>query len=605
MKQAAINFLALLCIVMLLAGCGGSSSGGSTNPVNDPTPTDPDPDPTPVSTELPLPGGTGYDDARAAARFLIQSSFGPTARSINVLRSMEYEEWIDTQIALPQTRHLPLLEQRLEEVGFTPIPEEKVPEEAWVRDLQRSDIWWESAIWGEDQLRQRVAYTLSQILVISNVSDALFNVSRGIANYHDILAEHAFGNYRDLLEAVTLNPMMGQYLSMLRNEKANPALNIRPDENYAREIMQLFSIGLVELNLDGSIKLDSQDQPIPTYDQDDIKELARVFTGWNHATNINWWDWANGGNYEVLPMKAFPQYHDNGEKTLFSNQVIPAGQTPAADIDSALDILFAHENVAPFISKQLIQRLVTSNPSPSYVQRVATVFNDNGSGVKGDMRAVIKAILLDDEARNGHIANPAIFGKLKEPLLKVSALWRAFNAQGIRVREENGNISQNRLRYRGTDRSYGQRPYGSFSVFNFYRPDYQPPGTIKDAGLVAPEFQIHTESKMLASTNELGNTIYYRDAQNPSAQTEEAQASWDMYPARLNLVDEKAIADTPQALLDRINMLLMAGDMSQAMYDEVLAYLNAQTTGNDWERELMIYDALYLICASPEFAVQR
>ena len=599
MRRAAQLLFASLSLILIVSGCGDSDSGGSGNASNSGNVT------IPADFNLPTPDSTDYDEAKAAVRFLIQSSFGPTVDSIETLMGAEYEAWIDSQIALPQTRHLPLLEQRLEEIGFTPIPEEKDPEEAWIRDLQRSDIWWESAVWGEDQLRQRVAYALSQILVISNVSDALFNVSRGIANYHDILAEHSFGNYRDLLEAVTLNPMMGQYLSMLRNEKADPTRNIRPDENYAREIMQLFSIGLVELNLDGSIKLDTQDQPIPTYDQDDIKELARVFTGWNHATNIYWWQWANGGNYEVLPMKAFPQYHDNGTKTLFDDQIIPADQTPAADIDSALDILFAHVNVAPFISKQLIQRLVSSNPSPSYVQRVATVFNNNGFGVKGDMRAVIKAILLDEEARDGHTANPTTFGKLKEPLLKVSALWRAFNVQGIRVREENGSISQNRLRYRGTDRSYGQRPYGSFSVFNFYRPDYQPPGIIKDAGLLAPEFQIHTESKMIASTNELGNTIYYRDAQSPSAQTEEAQASWDMYPARLDLTEEKAIADTPQALLDRINLLLMAGYMSQAMHDEILAYMNTQATDTDWARELMIYDALYLVCSSPEFSVQR
>jgi uncharacterized protein (DUF1800 family) len=602
----------IIFLLSMLAACGGSGGGGSSagtsNDDDDDQPAltsglAPDTSPDPA---LPEPGSADYEQAQEAARFLVQATFGPTPKSIDALMDMEndYAAWIDAQMELPQTRHLSLLEDRFEEIGLSRAPLNEDSAEGWLRDLQRSDIWWESAIWGEDQLRQRVAYALSQILVISNASDALFNDSRGIANYHDILAAHAFGNYRDLLERVTLNPMMGQYLSMLRNEKANPALNIRPDENYAREIMQLFSIGLVELNLDGSVQLDGDGDPIPTYDQDDIKELARVFTGWTYGLANVWWDYIDGGLAEVMTMKAFPDFHDSGAKTVLG-VAIPASQTPAQDIDSAMDILFAHPNIAPFISKQLIQRLVTSNPSPAYVARVATVFNDNGSGVKGDLGAVVKAILLDNEARNSHIIAPETFGKLKEPVLKISALWRAFKAQGVRVREEDGTFSSNRLRYRGTDWAYGQRPYGSPSVFNYYRPDYSHPGEIKDAALYAPEFQIHTESQLIMGANYMGAAIFWRDAQDASAQTEYAEAGWDLYSSRLYLATEKALADTPAQLLDRINLLLMAGDMSFVMYNEIFDYLDAQQKGFEWARQAMVYDALYLVSASPEFAVQR
>jgi uncharacterized protein (DUF1800 family) len=609
LKYKADRTLGAVFLLSALAACGGS--GGGTAPAdpsdgggNTPAPVlAPDTSPDPA---LPGPGSPQYQSAKEAARFLTQTTFGPTAKSIDALLDMDndYEAWIDAQIALPQTRHLPLLEDRFAAIGLSRAPVQEDVDEGWLRDLQGSDIWWESAVWGEDQLRQRVAFALSQILVISNVSDALFNDSRGIARYHDILAEHAFGNYRDLLEAVTLNPMMGQYLSMIRNEKADPVRNIRPDENYAREIMQLFSIGLVELDPDGSITLDDDGQPVPTYGQDDVKELARVFTGWAHATTQYWGHYVSGGDAEVLPMKAYPAFHDTGAKTLLG-QPIAENLSAAEDIDAALDVLFAHPNVAPFIGKQLIQRLVTSNPSPAYVARVAAVFDNNGSGVKGDLGAVVRAILLDDEARNGHLTVPDTFGKLKEPLLKLSALWRAFKAQGIRVREWNGRFSTNRLRYRASDRVFGQRPYGSFSVFNFYRPDHQQPGDIKDGGLYAPEFQIHTESQLTAGANGMGQTIFWRDAQDPSANTEYAEAEWDQYPSRLYIAGEKAIADAPQQLLDRINLLLMAGGMSPAMYNEILDYLNAQPKGSAFERQMIVYDALYLVCASPEFAVQR
>ncbi|WP_018013794.1 DUF1800 domain-containing protein [Teredinibacter turnerae] len=540
---------------------------------------------------------------------LDQATFGTTAKTLVAAMEKSREQWLDEQIALPQTLHLPLLDERLTEIGFEPAPEVEKDDEGWVRDIQRSDIWWESAVWGQDQLRQRVAYALSQILVISNVSDVLYNDSRGIANYHDILAAHAFGSYRDLLKAVTLNPMMGEYLSMVRNEKADAQRNIRPDENYAREVMQLFSIGLVQLNIDGSPVLDNQQQPVPTYGQDDIKNLARVFTGWNHATINQWWEWASSGAAEILPMKAFPAYHDTGSKTLFGDKSIPADLTPEQDIDAALDILFAHSNVAPFISKQLIQRLITSNPSPDYVARVASVFNDNGAGEKGDLKAVIKAIYLDDEAINGPTLAPTTFGKLREPLLKVTGLWRAFKAQGIPVRENNGSLSLNRLRFRGSDREMGQRPYGSFSVFNFYRPDYQQPGEIKNNDLIAPEFQIMTDSQLVSSISRLSGSIFWRDTKNAWPQSEltnpnnQPKADWDLYPAQLFLEEEKQLANDPSALVERLNLLLLHGTMSTQLRATIIDFITEFQPYSS--AEMRVYDALVLVMASPEYAIQR
>ena len=560
---------------------------------------------------LPIKGSPNYTSAKDAARFLAQTTFGPTAKDIDRMVRIGKSAWLDEQFTKPQTKHLALLDKRFEQIGFVVEPVQDDSDEGYLRDLQRSDIWWEVALWGDDQLRQRLAYSLSQILVISNVSDVLYNDTRGIANYHDILAQHAFGNYRDLLKAVTLNPMMGEYLSMVRNEKADPNRNIRPDENYAREIMQLFSIGLVQLNLDGSVKLDAQNNPLPTYDQTTVKELARVFTGWNMATINNWWEWTESGASEILPMKPFNSYHDFGAKVLFGDQHIPADKSPEQDIDAALDILFAHPNVAPFISKQLIQRLVTSNPSPAYVTRVAKVFNNNGNNVKGDMKAVVRAIVLDDEAQTGHQTAPATFGKLREPILKTAHLWRAFKGTGTPTKLENGSVTPPRIRFLGSHRLMGQRPFGSNSVFNFYRPDYQHPGELKNANMNSPEFQILTESMVMSKVSALSNAIFWRDTPHDWLEPT-IDGVWDVFSPRLHLDRERDLSKNPADLLDHLNLLLMAGQMSQPMYELVLNHLNVNKVdptwdqaGQTWARDTLVYEALFLVMASPEYAVQR
>lgn len=560
---------------------------------------------------LPLKASPNYASAKEAVRFLAQTTFGPTAKDIDRIVSIGKTAWMDEQFNKPQTKHLALLDKRFEEIGLVVEPLQDDNDEGYLRDLQRSDIWWEVALWGDDQLRQRVAYSLSQILVISNVSDVLYNDTRGIANYQDILAAHAFGNYRDLLKAVTLNPMMGEYLSMVRNEKTDTNRNIRPDENYARELMQLFTIGLVQLNLDGSVKLDEHSNPIPTYDQTTVKELARVFTGWNMATIKNWWEWTESGASEILPMKSFDNYHDFNAKMLFGDKSIAANKTPEQDVDAALDILFAHSNVAPFISKQLIQRLITSNPSPAYVTRIANVFNDNGEGVKGDMKAVVRAIVLDDEAQNGYKNSPATFGKLREPLLKTAHLWRAFKGTGTPTKLENGTVTPPRLRFYGSGRLMGQRPYGSFSVFNFYRPDYQHPGELKNANMNSPEFQILTESMIMSKASALSSAIFWRDTPHDWLEPT-IDGNWDVFSPRLHLDRERGFSNNPAELLDHLNLIVMAGQMSQPMYDLILNHLNSNKVdptwgeeGQMWQRDTLVYEALFLVMASPEYAVQR
>lgn len=602
----------LLCLLTsTIVGCGGGGGAGASagnvpptpqvEPPVEEDPLSPDTRPDPV---LPEKGSVEWDEAVVAARFLVQSTFGPTVKGIDSLAEITREEWLDSQFDLPVTYHLPLLDERFEELGMEILPEPEAPELAYQRELQRSDVWWEISLRAEDQLRQRVAFALSQIFVVSNVDSNLFNDSRGLANYQDILLTHAFGDFRELLEAVALNPLMGKYLSMIRNRKSDLIQNIRPDENFARECMQLFSIGLVELNLDGSVRLDDNNNPIPTYNQETIKAFARVFTGWNTYNADFWWSWNHTAESEVRPMIAFQNVHDEEEKMLLGGRILPAGQTAEQDLEDAMDNVFTHDNVGPFISKQLIQRLITSNPSPSYVERVALVFNDNGNGLRGDLRAVIKAIYMDVEAVNGLADSPEQFGKLKEPILKMSALWRAFKAQGVPIVTADNDLQGSRIRFLGSHRDLGQRPYGSFSVFNFYRPEFQQPGAVSEADLVSPEFQILTESSIVSQTNFLASSIYWRDKDNPDLESS-VNFNWDVFPPRLNLDEEKLVAGDVSDLLDRLDLLLLQGRLTDEYKTALSTHIGVISTDTDASTRLRVYESIYMLASSPEFAVQR
>jgi uncharacterized protein (DUF1800 family) len=473
--------------------------------------------------------------------------------------------WIDDQIATPASRELPYLQSLT------------LPPNTQLSQSDRLDAWYRNAVNGPDQLRQRVAFALSEIMVVSDQS-ALFNFPAALAYYYDLLAQNAFGNFRELMEIVTLNPSMGVYLSMLGNEKPDAARNIRPDENYARELMQLFTVGLVELNPDGTPKLDGQGQPIPTYTQEIIEGFAHVYTGWTFGGSVAF----HQPSFDFLrPMQAFPAYHDTGPKTLLRGVVIPAGQTPEKDLDDALDNIFNHPNVGPFIAKALIQRLTSSNPSPAYVQRVAARFDDNESGVRGDLGAVVRAILLDAEARAAPISDAT--GKLKEPLIRLIALWRAFD----------GKAASGRYLFDQPQVFFGQAPLRSPSVFNFFGPDHQPAGEIADAGLFAPEMEIVNEYSATNMTNYLLFSIYLRNQATPGLVAD------DIY---IDMSAEQQLAADPQAMVDRIVDRFTGGQTSDAVKAQAVAQASRAPLGNP---TLRVAEALFLVASSPEYAAIR
>jgi uncharacterized protein (DUF1800 family) len=480
-----------------------------------------------------------------AARFLNQATFGATEAEIDKVRTFGYSAWLEDQFAMPGGTHEAYLNLMIAS-GQSP------------NDGHVANSFWRLSASGRDPLRRRVAFALSQIFVVSLQDTTVAGYRRGVAAYLDMLGRDAFGNYRTLLEDVTRHPMMGLYLSHLRNQKEDPARNRVPDQNYARESMQLFSIGLYQLNPDGTPQL-ANGLPVETYDNDDIVGLSRVYTGfsWAGPDKSNSRFFGNGSqdpNREVLPMQSYPQYHSISEKR-FLSAVIPAGTTPDPDGDLriALDTLANHPNVGPFIGRQLIQRLVTSNPSPAYVARVAQAFNSGtftsgawsaGTGRRGDLRATIAAILLDPEARTAVRLNDPGFGRVREPLLRVAQWMRAFNARSASGYYLLGTTDDPAT-------SLGMSAMRSPSVFNFYRPGYVPPNTpIAAAGLVAPELQIVHETSVVGYANFMRSAV-----QNGLGSGSPRDIQPD-YSAEL------ALADNADLLIDRVDLLLTAGMMS-------------------------------------------
>ncbi len=504
---------------------------------------------------------TQLDDTNAH-RFLVRTTFGPTAETVENLTQQTPVEWITEQMQMAPT----YMSDRLSQENF--------------RWGQYVNVWWKTAIEADDQLRQRVAFALSEILVIS-AKDALGEQQEAVANYYDMLVDHAFGNYRDLLEAVTLSPVMGEYLSMKGNRKPEPDKNIRPDENYARELLQLFSIGLVKLNDDGSVQMDENGLPAPTYDQDVIEAFAHVFTGW-HFANVDDFRWPTTKDY-ITPMQPNEDYHDKGPKTLLDGFEVPAGQSAREDLTMALDNIFNHPNIGPFIVKQLIQRLVTSNPSPQYVRDIVSVFNDNGVGVRGSIGSVVSAILLHEEAFQGHALYPQTFGKLKEPVMRVTSLWRAFMPDEIDFD----------FNYAWAASELSQAPLNANSVFNFFTPFFSQPGMIRDNSLLSPEFEIHDETSIINITNRLlANSVWSHNYKHESS------------PQRIviNIDQEVDLAGDSEALLDRLDRVLLGGTMSDALRNEARTLMDARDYG--WADSQKVVEAIFLIVSSPESAVQ-
>ena len=350
--------------------------------------------------------------AVATVRFLEESTFGPTPAQVTQVQQIGFAPFLNNQFSAPASTY--------------PDPA------ASVTDMTPTQqVFFTNALTGEDQLRQRVAFALSEIWVTSGNTIP----PQSMAPYMRLLSQDAFTNYRTIMQDVTLSPAMGAYLNMVNNDKPNASANTHANENYARELMQLFTLGLYELNADGSLQLDSSNNPIPTYDQNTVQAMARAFTGWTYPTQSGSTPQRHNPTYWLGPMVAFDSNHDTAAKTLLNGTTLPAGQTAAQDLNGALDNLFNHPNIGPFVSKQLIQHLVTSNPSAAYVSRVAGVFASGnfstfGSGQRGDMKAVIAAILLDPEARRGDDPNTAVAtdGHLREPILYIANLLRAFGA---------------------------------------------------------------------------------------------------------------------------------------------------------------------------------
>lgn len=459
-------------MVFFLISCGGGNTQSTT-----------------IETDPTL--HYSYDTAQIGS-FLTKSTFGPIRDDIdNFKAKFTYKKWIDHQFNLKPTYLYPRAIIKINDF------KNKNPN-TFVSPDYFYDAFYYNAMFAPDQLRQRVAFALSEIFVISFTDDNILGEVAGATNYYDQLMKHSFGNFRDLLEEVTYSPMMGHYLTYIKNQKADASGRV-PDENFAREVMQLFTIGLYELNMDGSVKVKNS-QPIETYTNQDITGLAKVFTGLSFSgpdtedKRFYGWGASPDVNRYISRMQIYPQFHSMEEKK-FLGKTIPSGTPGAESIKIALDTLFNHPNVGPFISKQLIQRLVKSNPSSQYVQRVAQVFNNNGAGVRGDMKSVVAAILLDSEAieQINSISNDS--GKIKEPILKQTQILRFFKGQS-----NNGDYSLGNTSHPLND--FSQTPLRSPSVFNFFKPGYTPKGTsLDDAGLVAPELQIIDESSIVGLNN--------------------------------------------------------------------------------------------------------
>ncbi|MQA39116.1 DUF1800 domain-containing protein [Rugamonas aquatica] len=503
----------------------------------------------------------------AAARFLAQASMGASRAEIARVQALGYAGWIDAQLAAPRsgTRWDWLIAK-----GFNDVANRN-------SENGFDACAWRKLISAPDTLRQRVTLALSEICVVA--IDGLVGApwrSFSAAAYLDLLEDYAFGNYRALLGAISTSAPMGQYLTFRGNVKQNPSTGALPDENYARELMQLFSIGLVQLNADGTPQ-QSNGAPRETYGLADITGLARVFTGWD-------FDMGNQTNavpdFLRRPMTQVPKRHETGAST-FLGSTVAAGLSGADALKAALDIIYAHANVAPFISRQLIQKLVTSNPSPAYVARIAAVFNNDGRGAKGNLAAVVKALLLDPEARADTYIGPN-YGKLREPMLRFIGWARAYGAASASDAWAIGNTSDASSRL-------GQSPLRSPSVFNFYRPGYVPPNSaVSKAGLVAPEFQLTNETSVVGYVNYMQRAV--------------SKGVGDVLPDYSTLLP---LAASGQKLVDEINLVLAAGQLSSATVGLIRGAIDTMPAKTDAALRNRIYAALTMVMAAPEYLVQQ
>lgn len=576
--QSSIAFAAP-AIGLLAASCGG---GGAASPTSPPQ----------QSAQALKP----KSDAEAA-RFILQASLSVSEAEISNIKSIGFDPWLTAQIDAPVTQTgVAWLSSR----GYDRVTAENYFDNEYPGDYMA----WNQLMSAENGVRKRVALALSEFFVVSLTGLDFSWRSQAIAFYWDQLNSNAFGNYRKLLEDITLNPAMGYFLSTRGNRKEDTRTGRQPDENYAREVMQLLTIGLYQLNDDGTNKLDANGKPTETYNNSDVSNLARVFTGYD-------WDFTgntktpstndpnrliNSVNYTLIPMTLdntkweYPKtssQHSTLEAT-FLGTTIPANTDGVTALKTALDALFNHSNVGPFFARQMIQRLVTSNPSPAYVDRVAKTFNNNGSGTRGDLRAVFKAILMDDEALNAAGLTSATFGRVREPMIRLAQWGRTFGATSASGNWKIGNLLDQA-------NGVGQSPFRSPSVFNFFRPGYVPANTaIAANSLVAPEFQLVNETSTPGYVNFMGYAISSNDG--------------IFSDVKAQYTSEIAIAHDAAALVDRLCLLLAANQISDATKATIRAAVDAiavtQTSTNS-EKLRRIHTAILLVMASPDYLVQK
>jgi uncharacterized protein (DUF1800 family) len=491
--------------------------------------------------------------ARAAARLLDQATWGPTTASIAEVQSIGVDNWLQAQFAANSS-----------DLPDQPLVNAQGKSNNDLAPVQAA--FFQNAVGGNDQLRQRVAFILSQIWVVSATS----GVPQAYAYppYWRIFRDNAFGNYRDLIKAVSLSPAMGRYLNMANNNKGNTAKNTSPNENYARELMQIFTIGVTQLNPNGTPVLDSNQNSIPTYDQSVVTNTARLLTGWTYPTAPGATAKTNNPAYYLGQMFAVESEHDETSKTIVGNVVVPPGQTAEQDLESLLDTLMAQPSMAPFVSQQLIQHLVTSNPSPAYVERIAQVFQNDGTGVAGNLKAVISAILTDEEARAGDASPSAVtanFGHLREPILFIANVLRGLNATLADSNAAASNAS-----------NLGENLFFAPSVFSYFSPQYRTQG-----GLLGPEFQIYS-TQTAATRADIVNSLLYGT----------------LGGIKVNLSSFTALAGNTSQLLDAIASVFLHGTMSTQLETEATSAVNAQSTALAKAQA-----ALYMVLTSSEYQV--
>jgi uncharacterized protein (DUF1800 family) len=563
-RVRAGGFVGALCA--LLAACGGGGGDSADAPA-------------PAATPVPSSAPVGAADA---ARLLEQATFGVTASDLAYVQSVGIDAYINEQLAYAPTQY----------TGYTYTPhtapvgcvgDGSNPPDAsslcarnQYSPFQVQRDFYTHALNKPDQLRQRVAFALSQMMVVSSVE---IYEAYGLADFQNILLNNALGNYRTLLQDVTLSPTMGHYLDMANSDETNPQTGTVPNQNYAREVLQLFSIGLVALNSDGTQQVDSSGAPIPTFDGSTIEGFASVFTGWTYpplpgATS----QWTNPINFDGT-MVAFPDHHQPGSKALLNGYTVAANQTPAQDLANALDNIFNHPNVGPFISQQLIQHLVTSNPSPAYVARVAAVFANNGQGVRGDLSAVVRAILTDTEARG---AAPATndFGHLREPALFITSTLRSLGGQSDGVF------------LRSASSAMGQPIFSPDTVFSFYPPSYQIPGT----QTLGPEFGIDNAATALARANFI-NTVLMQGGAKPDPTVIGSTGT------TINLTPLSTAANNT-VLIAQLNQTLMHGSLPSDASNIILAAANS-IASTSTDPLAAARAASYLILTSAQYEVER